>query len=135
MMKVDGGCHCGAIAYVARVDPETVTICHCRDCQVLTGSAYRVTAMARAEDVVIGHGAPKRYVRRSQAGKPRHQLFCGDCGTPLFTTGEGSDAAVWGIRVGTIRQRDALAPQRRIWCASALAWSGDITGVPGAKTD
>ncbi|CCV10081.1 hypothetical protein MESS4_120202 [Mesorhizobium sp. STM 4661] len=26
-MKVDGGCHCGAITYEAEVDPEKVSIC------------------------------------------------------------------------------------------------------------
>ena len=38
-MKIDGGCHCGAIAYEAEVDPEKTSICHCTDCQQLTGTA------------------------------------------------------------------------------------------------
>ena len=32
-MKIDGGCHCGAITYEAEVDPEKTSICHCTDCQ------------------------------------------------------------------------------------------------------
>ena len=40
-MKIEGGCHCGNITYRAEVDPNTVGICHCTDCQTLTGSAYR----------------------------------------------------------------------------------------------
>jgi hypothetical protein len=39
-MKIDGGCHCGAIAYEAEVDPDRVGICHCTDCQQLTGTAF-----------------------------------------------------------------------------------------------
>ncbi len=42
-MKVEGRCHCGQITYEATVDPEKVSICHCTDCQMLTGSAYRAT--------------------------------------------------------------------------------------------
>ena len=42
-MKIDGSCHCGAIRYEAEVDPGGVSICHCTDCQKLTGSAFRVT--------------------------------------------------------------------------------------------
>src|SRR5262245_4627881 len=38
-MKVDGRCHCGYITYEAEIDPEKVMICHCTDCQTLTGSA------------------------------------------------------------------------------------------------
>ena len=36
-MKIDGGCHCGFITYEAEADPEQTTICHCTDCQMLTG--------------------------------------------------------------------------------------------------
>lgn len=36
-MIVHGRCHCGAIAYEAEVEPGNVNICHCRDCQTLTG--------------------------------------------------------------------------------------------------
>jgi hypothetical protein len=39
-MKIDGGCHCGYITYEAEADPEKTTICHCTDCQRLSGSAF-----------------------------------------------------------------------------------------------
>jgi hypothetical protein len=42
-MRIDGQCHCGAVTYQAEIDPEWVSICHCTDCQTLTGSPYRVT--------------------------------------------------------------------------------------------
>ena len=32
-MKIDGGCHCGYIAYEAEADPANAMICHCTDCQ------------------------------------------------------------------------------------------------------
>ena len=32
-MNVTGGCHCGQITYEAEVDPTTVRVCHCSDCQ------------------------------------------------------------------------------------------------------
>jgi len=38
-MIIDGGCHCGQFSYRAEVDPDTVIICHCTDCQTLSGSA------------------------------------------------------------------------------------------------
>ena len=49
VMKIDGGCHCGAITYEAEIDPETVTICHCTDCQTLSGSAFRTAVPARKD--------------------------------------------------------------------------------------
>jgi hypothetical protein len=43
-MKVEG---CGQITFEAEINPEAVRICHCTDCQTLTGSAYRVNVQRR----------------------------------------------------------------------------------------
>ena len=52
-MQIDGQCHCGRVTYRADIDPERVSICHCTDCQALTGSPYRVTAICSAEQIRI----------------------------------------------------------------------------------
>ena len=134
-MRIDGHCHCGYVRYEAEIDPEMVSICHCADCQQLTGSAYRVTARARAEDIQLTANPPKVYRKYGNSGRPRLQYFCPECGSPLFTTGEGADAAVWGIRVGTITQRRELCPKRQKWCSSALPWVDDIAGLPRSEGD
>src|SRR4029450_12628237 len=48
-MKIDRGCHCGKIRYAAEVDPGKVVICHCTDCQTLSGSAFRTGAEQRRQ--------------------------------------------------------------------------------------
>jgi hypothetical protein len=48
-MKIDGACHCGRISYEAEIDPDDVTICHCTDCQTLSGSAFRIVVPAKRE--------------------------------------------------------------------------------------
>ena len=103
--------------------------------QMLTGSAYRVTVMARREDLRLTQGEPRTYVKTAESGRRRIQQFCGDCGAPLFTTGEGSDAEIWGIRWGSIRQRRHLAPRRQIWCRSAAAWIHGLGDLPGSERD
>ena len=60
-MKVDGHCHCSAITFEAEVEPDALTICHCTDCQTLTGSAFRINIPAPAEHFVL-RGTPKTYV-------------------------------------------------------------------------
>ena len=134
-MQVDGRCHCGYVTFEAVIDPAQVSICHCTDCQMLTGSAFRVTAMARSEDVRQTANLPKLYTKTGANGRRRLQYFCPECGSPMFTTGEGEDAALWGIRVGVIRQRASLAPSRQSWCRSALAWVTDIGKLPGTETE
>ena len=132
-MLIDGQCHCGHVKYKAEIDPGRVTVCHCTDCQQLTGSAYRVTAVTATDKISLTANAPKLYTRYGDNGRPRLQYFCPECGSPLFTTGVDEDAAVTGIRVGTINQRRELAPSRQIWCRSALAWINDLDSVPGVQ--
>jgi hypothetical protein len=45
-MRIDGACHCGSITYRAKIDATRVDICHCTDCQILSGSVYRTTVPA-----------------------------------------------------------------------------------------
>jgi len=135
MINIDGGCHCGKVKYDALVDPAHVRICHCVDCQSLTGSAYRVTVRAAKDDLRIWAGEPKVYTRYGDNGRKRLQYFCGDCGSPLFTTGEGEDAAIWGIRWGSIAQRRALTPSSQIWHRSAAQWADNIRDLPAREMD
>jgi len=132
-MQIDGQCHCGAVAYEAVIDSDDVGICHCTACQHLTGSAYRVTTFARREDFRITAGAPKTYVKTGANGRIRYQMFCGECGSPLYTTGTDEDAEEIGIRWGNIRQRKALTPKSQIWCSSAANWFGERDALPGRE--
>lgn len=121
-MQIDGGCHCGAIAYEATVDPEKTSICHCTDCQQLTGTAFRVSVPAEEGQYRITRGTPKVYIKTADSGAKRAQAFCADCGSHLYATSAGDGPKVYAIRVGTARQRGELVPRRQIWHRSALTW-------------
>jgi hypothetical protein len=134
-MKVTGQCHCGAIAYEADVDPERVTICHCADCQALTGTAFRVTVPAPRARFVLLRGSPKIYLKTTaESGNPRVQAFCDNCGTPIYAAA-AQNATTYGLRVGALAQRAQLAPRRQIWCRSALAWAMDVADLPRAEKE
>jgi hypothetical protein len=57
-MKIDGACHCGYIRVEGEADPEKTTVCHCTDCQVGAGSAFRVNVpVPGATFRITGHPA------------------------------------------------------------------------------
>ena len=128
-MKIDGGCHCGNITFVAEIDPDKVTVCHCTDCQVQTGSAFRVVVRAPKDKFEFRGGKPKTYIKTAESGVKRVQAFCPECGTPIYSTNVG-EPQVFGLRIGTIRQRGELRPVRQQWCRSALGWVMDLRDVP-----
>lgn len=127
-MKVEGRCHCGRISYEATVDPEKVTICHCSDCQMLSGSAYRASVPAPRETFALRGLQPKVYVKTADSGNKRAHAFCPECGTPVYSAAV-SDPEAYSLRIGCLTQRDQLRPRRRIWCDSALGWSTDIAHI------
>ncbi len=128
-MKIDGGCHCGALRYEADIEPERVIICHCTDCQIMSGSAYRTVAFTRPDGFRLLSGAIKTYVKTADSGNRRAMGFCPDCGTHLYATSIDEGPKVYGLRVGTSNQRDRLVPKAQCWCDSALDWSQSIRTI------
>ncbi len=127
-MKIDGSCHCGYITYEAVIDAEHIGICHCTDCQRLSGGAFRTGVTASKENFRLLTGRPKIYVKTAQSGNKRAQAFCPECGTPIYAAAP-NDPQVYSIRTGTARQRDQLIPNIQIWCRSAQPWSMDLAKI------
>ena len=126
-----GNAHCGYVTFEADIDPRAVSICHCTDCQTLTGSPFRVTVICSGEQVGLTGGMPKVYDGGN--GRKRFQHFYPHCGAPLFTSGEGDQPDDWGIRWRSIRQRDRLKPARQIWCRSGCRGSRILKNCPVAR--
>ena len=129
-MKIDGACHCGYIRIEGEADPEKTTICHCTDCQTITGTAFRVSVPVAGASLRIS-GEPANYLKTTaESGNPRVQAFCPRCGSPLYSTtpGEGRQAT-YILRVGILRQREAFVPRRQIWFRSAQPWVTDIAAI------
>ena len=130
-MRIDGGCSCGAIKIEGEADPEKVQICHCTDCQTSTGTAFRVSIPVPGTTFRMT-GQPNYYLKTSaDSGKPRLQAFCGSCASPIYSTtpGEGVQPS-YMVRVGILRQRDQLMPQRQNWFRSARSWVLKLDAVP-----
>ena len=127
-MRVEGHCHCGEISFEAEIDPDGVRICHCTDCQMLTGSAYRVNVQTPAGAFVLRSGTPKIYIKTAASGNKRAHAFCPNCGTPIYAAAP-HDTATYALRVGTLAQRAELRPKRQIWFRSALPWVTDLRNV------
>ena len=128
-MKVEGACHCGYVTYEADIDPDTTSICHCTDCQTLSGSAYRTNVRTNKGAFKLLSGQPKIYVKTAESGAKRAQAFCPECGSPIYAT-SATDPQIYGLRVGSIRQRAQLRPKSQGWCRSAQNWVMDLSSLP-----
>lgn len=130
-MHIDGSCHCGAISFTAEIEPSRVGVCHCTDCQVLSGAPFRVIVMAPIETFSL-KGRPKSYVKVAQSGNRRAQVFCPECGTPLYSSAPENPTAVV-IRLGCVAQKAVLKPTVQTWHHSALPWLRELESIPAVS--
>ena len=130
-MKVTGGCHCGQITYEAEVDPATVRVCHCTDCQKLTGTAFRTNISSLPGTFRLKTGTPKIYVKTAESGNKRAHGFCPECGTPIYATSPDPNPSTYGLRVGGIDQRALVrstGPSNLVPLGAAL-----VDGLTGGR--
>jgi hypothetical protein len=151
LMKIDGRCHCGALAYEAVIDVEQVFLCHCEDCQSFSGAPFRVRILAPPNRFTLTRGTPRTYHKVAESGARRALYFCGDCGTHIHAADVEDDSLPVSISGGTTRQKAELRPVAQAWCRSRLPWlsgldeiqrlekqvfaGGDPRGEPGDRRE
>jgi hypothetical protein len=127
-MHISGNCFCGLIEYEAELDEAGVGICHCRDCQIFSGSAFRTSGIVSSECFRFTSGSPKYFDKVADSGAVRRMAFCGECGTHLCSLPD-KDGGFVSIRVASSREFSQLKPVAEIYCASRVSW---LSGLEGA---
>lgn len=103
-----GSCLCGAVKYQLTAESPTLYLCHCSRCRKASGSAFNAVMPIKASDLAILQGQEQIKVFAYQ-GVNRH--FCGQCGSPLFSTRD-HDPDHYRLRVGGLDS--AITPQQKI---------------------
>ena len=119
-MEIKGGCLCGAVRYTAEADPTSATVCHCRDCQKFTGSAF--AALVRvAKDAATIEGTLKTVSSIGGSGNPILRHFCPECGASVAEE-SATRSGVIILNVGTFDDPSIAKPGREIFRDDALPW-------------
>ena len=135
-MKINGSCHCGKITYSAEIDPDAVYLCHCTECQSISGSPFRWAVPVPEENFTLLSGQPKTYVKKvSEDGIESNQLFCSDCASPLYATNSRPGPKTFNLRLGTAEQRDQLKPKIQYWHRSVQGWVDEIDKMKAFETE
>jgi hypothetical protein len=117
-----GGCLCGRVRYTATGAPAFSAICHCRNCQRFTGSAFEATIGFPTASVSV-QGDLKTYNEISDSGRPVRRRFCPNCGSGVLAEAD----AFPGITIflaGTLDDSATYKPTMEIYCSSAQPWVG-----------
>jgi hypothetical protein len=120
MAQITGGCLCGRVRYAVDGEPPVTGVCHCKDCQRETGSAFAV-AIVVPEAALSIEGKTKTFSYAADSGRPVQRSFCPECGSSLF----GKSAGFPGMTIikgGSLDDTSRLRPTFEIYCDSAQPW-------------
>jgi len=102
-MKIEGGCHCGAVRFSAEV-PAAVDVLDC-NCSICASTGFRHLLVPHADfELLTGRDALSSY--RFGTGAANH-LFCGTCGVKSFYQPR-SHARAWSVNLNAIDDLSGL---------------------------
>ena len=127
MKKRAGGCLCGSVRFQLAAEPFDAGWCHCRTCQLWSGSPAMPFASVGAADWAWTSGSDKvRTLRSSSFG---HREFCGECGTPLRVQVDHQPETV-DFPIVALDEPDDVRPEFHIFWESRIPWFDPADGLP-----
>jgi len=120
-MVIAGGCACQSIRYECTEEPIVQLICHCRDCQRASGSAFGALMIVAADRFRLLSGEPAYYEVIGGTRQSFRRGFCAKCGSPVtLHWPEASNVQI--VHVGSLDDPSSFKPQTELWLSSAHPW-------------
>lgn len=127
-MKLEGGCYCGEVRYVAEGDPMFKGQCHCRECQYISGGGPNFFMLMPAKGFSYTKGKPQQFSRKDIENAVTRE-FCPECGTHLVTLRAGLPAAI--VKAGTLDDPSLYGlPQMAIYTCDKQEFHMIPEGMP-----
>jgi hypothetical protein len=126
-MKLEGGCYCGAVRYLAEGEPILKAQCHCRECQYISGGSPNMFVLMPPDGFSYIKGTPKQFTRSDIEGAVTRE-FCAECGTHMVTLPRHP---VVVVKVGTLDDPSLFgAPQMAIYTVDKQPFHHIPDGLP-----
>jgi hypothetical protein len=123
-----GGCRCQEIRFELRAEPVVSAYCHCRDCQLSTGSAYATILLAPRSGFSV-KGATRSYTVKGDSGGTVTRHFCPECGSPLYSEISANPDVV-ALKAGALDDSSWVRPVVEVWTDSSQPWGRIPEGIP-----
>lgn len=117
--KLHGGCLCGKVTFVLNNDFRKFYVCHCKQCQQLTGSAFAANLFTSPDNIqwLSGDNEVQQYVHETRSFS---KAFCRHCGSALPIVTKSGRALL--VPAGSINGEPSLMPQASIFSAEEACW-------------
>ena len=118
MSEQTGGCQCGAVAY--RIDGKVyrLNVCHCRDCQIQSGSAFGMSLIIEPDAFQLVSGQLTTFELTADSDRTKTCAFCPVCGVRIYNR----TSALMSVKAGTLNDVSQLSPDAHYWTARKQSW-------------
>ena len=120
MGPITGRCGCGALTATCTGDPVRISVCHCHDCQLRSGSAFSAQIRFASEDVTIA-GESRSWSRVGDSGGKGTFHFCPTCGSTLFYEIDAMPGVI-AVAIGAFAGTELPPPCFSVWENRKLPW-------------
>jgi len=120
-VAIAGGCACGAVRYTCSERPLAQLICHCRDCQRASGSAFAACLIVPTDRLQFNGGKLKAYAVTSASGRTMRRLYCAACGSPVAIA-RPETPLVQYVHAASLDDPAIFSPTCEVWVSRAKAW-------------
>ncbi|KAJ3823975.1 Mss4-like protein [Lentinula raphanica] len=123
----NGSCLCGAITFTVKGDPVHYLVCHCKNCQKASGSAFMMNIWFKDESfkLLTGQDALKPYEDKdTNTGKPLTRYFCSNCGSNVFfrMSPDLPRSDVYLVHGPAIEGSEVWAPRKESFPSNRIPW-------------
>lgn len=124
---IKGACQCGGVTYELLEPPLLVAVCHCKECQKLSTSAFSITAMVSANSVKFS-GLMKNWNRSADSGNISAAKFCPTCGNRIYHYNPDEPDKI-KLKPSNLSDTRVINPTVHVWVSEKQDWFQIPEGV------
>jgi len=114
-----GRCQCGEVCYESAGEPLALYICHCRECQKQSSSAFGLSLDVPRAGFRVTQGTPKYWSRATDSGGTLKCAFCPTCGSRLWHESQSTSETL-SIKAGSLDEPIDVSNAIHVWVTRKL---------------
>jgi len=103
-----------------------LNVCHCRDCQRQSGSAFGMSLVITPQAFALTSGELRTFELTADSGRTKTCAFCPRCGVRIYNR----TSALCSVKAGTLDDTRGLVPDAHYFTRSKQAWTRLPADVP-----
>lgn len=117
--KLEGGCLCGTVAYMVEDNFTKLIVCHCTQCQQITGSAHASNLLTDPDNIIWLSGKDQ-LIRYDDPERDFTKVFCSKCGSGLPFVNKSRTHLI--VPAGSLRQAPSFSSRENLFCSEQPSW-------------